>query len=171
MTYTEAIVILCAELELMLKKDGAEFNRAYIGGKVGRIKKGYYWHPLTQIDRGFQGRKYNVQDDDSGHREHQIIEQPIQLTIYSENPQTHADSVFNMAENARMLVQSLPFIERLKSKGIEVTRPENLRTLQIINDSDNYEDEVSFQFSIIYTRSISLDTPAVKTKTIETTQI
>lgn len=167
MTYTEAIVILDAELQRLLAINGMKFLRAY-NGKVGRLEKGYYWHPLSQIDRGFQGRKYNIQGDDSGHTESQIIEQPIQITAYSDKPTNHNEVVQNLAEYARLVVQSLPFIEHLKKNGIEVTRPTSLTTMQFINDSDNYEDEVSFQFSIIYTRSIKFNTGVIVENEIET---
>lgn len=163
MDYNKAIVTMIDTLASM----GISMKRAYIGGKSGRLEKGLYWHPLSQIDRGFQGRKYKIDGNKSGHKELQIIEQPIQITAYSANPQSYEESVFNIAENARMIVQSLPFSEAMKQSGIEVTRPTNLRTLQFINDSDNYEDEVSFQFSIIYTRSIEFNTPAVHKKKID----
>lgn len=165
MNYDEAMEKVLVYLNGLL--DG-NLRQAFISAKQGRLATSYYWYPLSQIDRGFQGRKYNVKDNDAGHTEHQIIEQPIKIMSYVADPLKEKTTAFNLSEKARMIVNSLPFIEHLKKMGIEVTRPSQLTALKIVNDSDNYEDEVSFQFSIIYTRSIKFNTGVIVENEIET---
>lgn len=163
MNYEQAIRATIITLDDMIEYC---LNPAYQQNKTGRLDTGVYWHALSPIDRGFQRRKYNVQGSNANHVETQIIEQPIQLTCYVSEPMSERMTAFDVANNVRAVVNSLPFIESLMKQSISSTRAEQLRSIKIVNEHDNYEDEVSFRFSIIFEHSYKPSTRATNKKVV-----
>lgn len=141
------------------------------GMKKGRLQTGRYWQALSPISRGWQSRAYDIKEDShANHKEYQIIEQPIQITCYDDQP-LNVGGAFDMSHDVRMFINSLPFIEAAERAGIAITRTTELQKLTFTNDNDNYEDEVSFKFSLIYTKSIEPITPVARKVEVDILQV
>ena len=144
-----------------------EINPAYQSNKVGRLDTGIYWHALSPIDRGFQSRSYDIQGSNANHKELQIIEQPIQVSCYVSDPKSERLTAFDIANTARSIINSLTFVELMQSHSIQPTRCTELRAMKFVNEHDNYEDEVSFQFSILFKHYFNPPTKATNKKVVD----
>lgn len=126
-------------------------------GKKGRKNTGLYFYLKQVGGHGWQGRKYNYENG-LGHTEEQVIEWEMRITAISSN-QDHNPN--DMTVDALMVVQSLPFTEDLRKKGIGSQRPSKITTVTFVNDSDNYEEESFFTLRLSTIKTINPPTKPV----------
>ena len=156
------------DLEILIRKTYLDLQKKYglheyallpaYDGKKGRKNTGLYYHLRLLKNHAWQGRRYDY--DDYGHKEEQIFEYEVKFTALSDNPEHNPNDI---ASQALMIVQSLPFIETLSKSDVGLQRVNQLRSMPFINDSDNYEEEVFFTFNLSVVQTINPPTPSVDT--------
>lgn len=154
------------DLEILLRKTFLDLQKHYglfeysllpaYDGKKGRKNMGMYYYLRLLNNHGWQGRRYDF--DSFGHKEEQIFEYEVKITALSDKPEHNPNDI---ASQALMIVQSLPFIEKLSKERVGVQRVNQLQSMPFINDSDNYEEEVFFTFNLSVVQTINPPTPEV----------
>lgn len=156
------------DLEILLRKTYLDLQKQYnlteysflpaYDGKKGRKDTGLYYYLRLLNNHSWQGRRYDY--NDYGHKEEQIFEYEVKITALSDKEDHNPNDI---ASQALMIVQSLPFVERLSESNVGLQRVNQLQSMPFINDSDNYEEEVFFTFNLSVVQTINPSTPAVDT--------
>lgn len=133
--------------------------------KVGRADVALYYDTGAPQNVGWQSRKYSITKDseNAGHRE--IAAKQIEVRIYAlvDESKSNGLTANELADTARMVIASLPFIERIREKGIGgVGRATEPTDTTIINDEDDFEREVQFKFPLTYTKSLFPNTGVIR---------
>jgi hypothetical protein len=141
----------------------------YQSNKEGRENQFIMFFPVDESAHGWQGRSYSPNTDHAHHVERQIVEKTIQLQGFSDEQGDH--TALDLTSLARMVVNSLPFVEAMRKSGVGVQRAGTIRTPFFINDHGDYEMNPSFDFKITHNRFINPITPVVHTLIQEIKQI
>ena len=148
------------ELRLLLVAEMAEFGitlpviKANQAKKQGRVDDGVYFQQTGTKCTGWQKRKYST---DAGFKqvEQQHYETTVRFTVIAND----VDS----AAKLQRIISSANFIRALRKKAIGIQRIAQINTLVFVNDSDNYESEISFDVVISYTSELVRNTEEVTT--------
>lgn len=153
------------ELRLLLVADMAKFGltlpvvKANQAKKQGRVDDGVYFQQMGTKCTGWQKRKYeNATDFEQVEQQH--YETTVKFTVI-------ADDV-DVAAKLQRIMSSANFIRALRKKAIGIQRIAQINTLVFVNDSDNYESEISFDVVISYTDELVRDAEKVTTATLTT---
>ena len=153
------------ELRLLLVAEMAKFNltlpviKANQAKKQGRVDDGVYFQQMDTICTGWQKRKYS-NGADFEQVEQQHYETTVRFTVI-------ADDV-DIAAKLQRIMSSANFIRALRKKAIGIQRIAQINTLVFVNDSDNYESEISFDVVISYTDELVRDAETVTTANLTT---
>lgn len=125
--------------------------------KQGREGRFLMFFPINEAAHGWQSRSYNIAGRNANHRETQLAEKTLQVQGFGVD-----DSLTNgdIAALARMIVNSLTFVEALRREGIGVQRASGIRTPFFVNDRGDYEQNPSFDFNVTFHRELRPNTPA-----------
>jgi|SRR5690625_2916707 len=164
MTEVELIVALLTELRAGLKAYGfesltvAELNQP---SKQGIAKDAVYFFIKQTKPHGWQARRYNidVKTGDAGHVEHQIYESTVQITAIIDDDTTYTSR--DIAALTQRIINSLPFQEAMRAKGIGVQRVGTITALPIIDEYEDYAIEASYDINFTYTQSIAPKTGVI----------
>lgn len=153
------------ELRLLLVAEMAKFNltlpviKANQAKKQGRVDDGVYFQQGVTKCTGWQKRKYD-KTTTFKQKEQQHYETPVRFTVI-------ADDV-DIAAKLQRIMSSANFIRALRKKAIGIQRVAQINTLVFVNDSDNYESEISLDVIISYTGELVRDAETVTTANLTT---
>ena len=156
------------ELRLLLVAEMAEFGitlpviKANQAKKQGRVDDGVYFQQTGTKCTGWQKRKYDKATT-FNQVEQQHYETTVRFTVI-------ADDVDSAAKLQR-IISSANFIRALRKKAIGIQRIAQINTLVFVNDSDNYESEISFDVVISYTDELVRDAEEVTTANFTATGV
>ncbi|MFV7791249.1 phage gateway protein [Aliarcobacter lanthieri] len=105
-------------------------------------------------------RTYNIQDDKANHRELQHYEATIQITTISDEDKTGI-APLDLAMTTSDIVGSLPFIEAMRKQGVGVQSATDIKTNNVLDESDNFVLECSLSFQITFNRELKPNTKAL----------
>ena len=108
-------------------------------------------------------RTYNVKDGKANHKEQQHYEATIQLTMISDEDKTEI-APLDLAMITSDIIGSLPFIEAMRKQGIGIQTATDIRTNNVLDESDNFVLECSLDFKITFNRELKPNTKVI-TKT------
>ncbi|CDG21066.1 conserved protein of unknown function [Xenorhabdus poinarii G6] len=160
MTDNEVYVAIRRQLLKQLAEAGIAIPvvAGFQSTKQGRADNFVMFFPIEEAAHGWQGRNYNIVGRDANHREIQLVEKTLQMQGIGTYQALTANDI---TATARMIVNSLPFVEALRKQHIGVQRASNLRTPFFINDQGNYEMSPSFDVKITHSRMITPNTAVV----------
>ncbi len=153
------------ELRLLLVAEMAKFGltlpviKANQAKKQGRVDDGVYFQQMGTKCTGWQKREYA-----SGVNFKQVEQQHYETTVRFT---VIADDV-DIAAKLQRIMSSANFIRALRKKAIGIQRIAQINTLVFVNDSDNYESEISFDVVISYTDELARDAETVTTANLTT---
>jgi hypothetical protein len=125
----------------------------------GRLERAAY---VTRIDRPQRGwQKHDTRQGST--TMDQMMQDTYQVQVSNPNDPANAAQLTanDLAERLRMLVQSPQYVAALRAQGIGLQIPTAIRPLVFRNESEQFEDHPTFDFTVSYKSSIILTTPEV----------
>lgn len=164
MTDNDVWVILTAMLDSAIVSSGLDasnviFARAVQPRQEGAISQpALYCHRISSKRYGWQSRKdnYNSTDDNFDHTESIITESVYQVSAeVSEDPNDLSElTAFDVVSRIALQLNSYAVRQFLLSNDIAIIRIIDVRTPFFKNESDQFEPEPSFDFTISYKQNI-----------------
>ena len=171
MTDNEVWVIITATLDQAIVDSGLGasnviFARAAQPRQEGAISQpALYCHRISSKRYGWQHRidKYAQSSDDFDHQESVITESVYQVSSeVSEDPEDIGEiTAFDIASRIALQLNTITVRKALLAQGISMIRIIDVRTPFFKNDSDQFEQEPSFDFTISYKQNTMSKVPAV----------
>ena len=128
--------------------------------KKGKRDAAVYFTIQNPRKVGNAYRTYNVKDDKANHKEQQHYEATIQLTTISDEDKTEI-APLDLAMITSNVIGSLPFIEAMRKQGIGIQSSTDIRTNNVLDESDNFVLECSLDFKITFNRELKPNTKAL----------
>jgi len=169
MTENDIWAILKTTFEEALTAAGltdVKYKRAYQPRQQGAIVgPALYCFKLTNHRYGWQSRKdeYNEADDDFDTSESRVIETTFQVSSEAdEDPaDTSLPTAFDIVEEVSSYLNTKSVRLQLKEQGLNIIRILDIRQPFFKNESDRFEQEPSFDFTISYQKATISKTPKV----------
>lgn len=166
MTEVEVTIAIIAELRKGLSAYGFDWVRVATLNqptKQGIEKDALYLYVKQTKPHGWQSRRYNINEDktDAGHVERQIYESTAQVTAIIDDSGDVQYTSGDVAALSQRIMNSLTFQETMRSKGVGVQRVGTITLLPIVDESDNYAIEASYDINFTYTQSIAPKTGVI----------
>lgn len=172
MNETQAFVVIRLELIKHLAAYG--YTPSVLAGrqpnKALLRDNSVYLFPIGEARQGVQGRTYKPQDGHAGHIERVQVSKTIQVQCFKKTNINNLDepTATDLCAVVKMIVDSLPFQEAIRTKGIASHNSVPIREPEFINDAGDYEKNPSFDFDMSFTREIRPLTPVIETVTAAT---
>lgn len=117
-----------------------------------------YFFPVSDHRYGWQHRKqvYDALAGDITVTETQYMESMYQvMALYPQDPSNiNLPTAKDLVNDAAMTVNSLTFLEAMRSGGVGVQRVSDIRNPYFTNDRGQFEASPSFDFTVSYKRVI-----------------
>ena len=154
MTDNEVDIAIRKQLLFQLKEAGIDIpvKAGFQSTKQGREDNMVMFFPINENGHGWQGRHYNVQENQLSEKTYQVQALITDLGNYTAG---------DITAIVRMIVNSLPFVTTLRKQGIGVQRATSVRQPYFVNDYGDYEQNPSFDFNVTFKRSLFPDTAAI----------
>lgn len=167
MKENEALKIIRENLLQSLKAYG--YNCEVLAGRqpTRQLLKdnAVYVFPIGESRAGLQRRSYSDKAAGAGivHTESILVIKTLQLQAFlrREPEETDEPTASDLCATAKMIVESLPFVEAIRAEGVGISNVTGLREPEFINEAGDYEKNPSFDFDISFTRTITPTTGAV----------
>lgn len=157
-------------------------------GKQGRMDAALYYSVSAPRSHGWQGRRYKVAGGSAGHTEvaHKVVTVSITAIVNERETEPRNSFAFDelrgnfdssnfqvsvgvapmtareLADTARMVVASLPFVELIQKHGVGgVQRATEPRDSVFQNSGDDAEVEVTFTVPLTYTKTLTPSTRVI----------
>lgn len=172
MTETQAFVVIRLELIRQLAAYG--YTPSVLAGrqpnKALLRDNSVYLFPIGEARQGIQGRSYAPKGNDAGHIERVRVSKTIQVQCFKKTNINDLDepTASDLCAIVKMVIDSLPFQEAIRTKGVATHNSVNIREPEFINDAGDYEKNPSFDFDMSFTREIRPITPTIETVTAVT---
>jgi len=132
--------------------------------KKGKQHTAVYFTLQNPRKVGNAYRVYNTNDNKSNYKELQHYEATILLTTLSDEEKRNIAPI-DLALNCACIVGSLTFIELMKNNGIGIQSISDIRTLNILDESNNFILECNFDFKISFNKELISNTKLIKQAT------
>lgn len=172
MNETQALVVIRLALVKALAaygytaqvKAGRQPNKALLRDNT------VYLFPIGETKQGVQGRSYKPVGNNAGHIERIRATKTIQVQCFKKTDINNLGepTASDLCAIVSMIVNSLPFQEAIRAKGVATHNSVPIREPEFINDAGDYEKQPSFDFDMSFTREIRPLTPVIETVTAET---
>lgn len=172
MNETQAFVVIRLELIKQLAAYG--YTPSVLAGrqpnKALLRDNSVYLFPIGEARQGVQGRTYKPQDGHAGHIERVRVSKTIQVQCFKKTNinDLSEPTATDLCAIVKMIVDSLPFQEEIRTKGVATHNSVPIREPEFINDAGDYEKNPSFDFDMSFTREIRPITPLIETVTAAT---
>jgi hypothetical protein len=172
MTETQAFVVIRLELIKQLAAYG--YTPSVLAGrqpsKALLRDNSVYLFPIGEARQGVQGRSYKPVGNNAGHIERVRVSKTIQVQCFKKTDikDASAPTATDLCAIVKMIIDSLPFQEAIRAKGIAAHNSVPIREPEFINDAGDYEKNPSFDFDMSFTREIRPITPAIEAVTAVT---
>lgn len=172
MTESQAFVVIRLELIKQLAAYG--YAPSVLAGrqptKALLQDNSVYLFPIGEARQGVQGRTYRPKDGHAGHIERVRVSKTIQVQCFKKTDikDASAPTASDLCAVVKMIIDSLPFQEAIRAKGVATHNSVSIREPEFINDAGDYEKNPSFDFDMSFTREIRPLTPAIETVTAVT---
>lgn len=120
----------------------------------GRVERAAYISRIATVPYGWQ--KHKTRQGDTSMEQNRQDTWQIQCYTPNDPANPTQQTATDLAELLRMLIQSPQYIAGLQAQGIGVQIPSAVRPLVFRNESDQYEDYPTFDFTVSYKSSIIL---------------
>lgn len=172
MNETQALVVIRQELLKSLAVYGytAEVRAGRQPNKALLRDNTVYMFPIGETKQGVQGRSYKPDGNNAGHIERVRVSKTIQVQCFKKTNINDLDepTATDLCATVKMIVDSLPFQEAIRKKGVATHNSVPIREPEFINDAGDYEKNPSFDFDMSFTREIRPLTPVIETVTAVT---
>lgn len=172
MNETQAFIVIRLELIKQLAAYG--YTPSVLAGrqpnKALLRDNSVYLFPIGEARQGVQGRTYKPQDGHAGHIERVQVSKTIQVQCFKKTSINNLNepTATDLCALVKMIVDSLPFQEEIRTKGVATHNSVPIREPEFINDAGDYEKNPSFDFDMSFTREIRPITPLIETVTAAT---
>lgn len=172
MTETQAFIVIRLELIKQLAAYG--YTPSVLAGrqpnKQQLVDNSVYLFPIGEARQGVQGRSYTPKGNDAGHIERVQVSKTIQVQCFKKTSIQDASvpTASDLCAIVKMVIDSLPFQEAIRTKGVATHNSVPIREPEFINDGGDYEKNPSFDFDMSFTRKIRPLTPVIETVTADT---
>jgi hypothetical protein len=169
MTENQAFVIIRLELIRQLASYG--YTPSVLAGRQPSkqllVDNSVYLFPIGETRQGVQGRTYKPKDGHTGHIERVQVSKTIQVQCFKNTDiqDVSALTATDLCAIVKMIIDSLPFQEAIRVRGIATHNSVPIREPEFINDNGDYEKNPSFDFDMSFTREIRPITPIIDTVT------
>lgn len=125
-----------------------------------------YVHKIDDHRYGWQGRKDTWNQDESKmvHTENQKMESRFQVSaLVTQNPKTPGQlTASDLVNCAAGILQSLPALEYLRSRGIGIERIIDVRNPYFIDDKNQNAASPNFDFVLTHNQDIMTEVPVIQ---------
>jgi hypothetical protein len=172
MTENQAFVIIRLELIRQLASYG--YTPSVLAGRQPSkqllVDNSVYLFPIGEARQGVQGRTYKPKDGHTGHVERIQVLKTIQVQCFKKTSVNNVSepTATDLCAIVKMIIDSLPFQEAIRVRGIATHNSVPIREPEFINEAGDYEKNPSFDFDMSFTREIRPITPIIDTVTAVT---
>ena len=162
MTENQVKIIIRSKLLELLAANGLADYKVIEGNaptKQGREIKAIYYFPISSQKIGWQGRKYQIENDVLVNEENQFYGLTIQMQGFA--PPDAETTSLDVTQITRMLISSLSFVQHLAANGIGLQQPTDIRIIYFDNDFEQFEPDPNFDFTVTYNRTITDIVPVI----------